>query len=686
MLPFVLAIVTPISPWELKRVGETAMSRIVLLARQVPALLLAGYIFSFLVLPQELEQESLLDGSWRYSLGKFRELGFSLGSDSWFTYGPVAHWFGPPIGSEQFHPLPYYLTALVIACVTAISLLRILSSLDLGFRYRVAAVLLFPVTFIGMETSLDVHLFLALFLLLLSCCLRQSPDVASMVSLTVLSACGMLYKFSFGMLSLFTLALLLLSLFLGRRIEARALLCYCLGYLGALYGLFVALTGSGDLLTYLALGLETAGLYSQIMIKNKPFSPPLYLVGALFLAAGSVLAWQAAKKAPLRCGTLCLAGFYLGASLLLYKHGFVRADQGHMKLFYASVTPMLALLGLVAWAGFTAKGRGEKLLIGCSSLTVAAIYAIMLAILPGDTGAADLPGNWGSCGNRLAEGVKGQNPEEYAAKIASVRESLPLLFSRLNQHARSFESSGRKPRITFYPWELLLFEGVAGYDLAPSPSLQLYSSGPNSKVHRLEADFLSSERRPDVVVIGPDAIDSRSPVSELTTLLPPLYAHYQVIDVVDGYTILSANRSGKSPDAVIRHSETPQGAESEFLRISTHHAAPVNRLFWGLASTLFKAPELSVVVTMKYSNEETVEYTWRGYLGQLQDGVFFAPEGVAEFMASSFASAPNASLPKPRDSVTLQGASAQLRRNDGFWNLPVIPKSLPLKVSYCSYR
>ena len=231
----------------------------------------------------------------------------------------------------------------------------------------------------------------------------------------------------------------------------------------------------------------------------------------------------------------------------------------------------------------------------------------------------------------------------------------------------------------------MFFEGVEGYELAPSPSLQLYSTGPHSRAHRLEAEFLSSVHRPDIVVIGPAAIDDRSPVSELTDLLPPLYSHYHVIAVVEGFTILEANESGKSPDAVIRYAETPQGMPGEFLRISLDQPEAVNKLFWRLAATLFKSPELFVVVTMTNGNNEKVEYAWRGYLSQLQDGVFFSPEGIPEFFGSSFGTSAKMPNPPPRSATTIKSAVAEVRRSGGFWNLPVFPRVVPLKVRYCSF-
>ena len=80
-----------------------------------PGLLLSLYVFSFWILPQDWNEDNTLDGSWRYALGMFRGDGFSLGKDSWFTYGPLAHWFGAPMGAEQYHPFPFYVLGFFVA-------------------------------------------------------------------------------------------------------------------------------------------------------------------------------------------------------------------------------------------------------------------------------------------------------------------------------------------------------------------------------------------------------------------------------------------------------------------------------------------------------------------------------------------------------------------------------------------
>ena len=663
-----------------------------LLKSRLPALLLALYLFSFWALPQGWNEENLLDGSWRYALGRFRELGFSLGRDSWFTYGPLAHWFGAPMGQERFQPLPYYLLGLFVVTLVALHLTRIFDALNCSFRARLAVALLIPVSFLGMEGSHEVHLVLALFMLLVSCSLRQEADRLALAALVLLGACAMLYKISSGMMFLFPLVLLLLSLLAGRRIGAGAVALHLAGYLALLYLLFVLTSGSWDLPSYLALGLETAGKYSEIMVLNLPFSPPNYLIALLYLAAGAVLAWQAGKKTAGPYARLCLIMALAGGALLLFKHGFVRADSAHMRLFYANVTPVLALLALVSWAGLRAKAKGEKLLLCSACLLLFLIYAVMLKILPGEAGPARLAGNWLGIGSRFSEALHGQDPAEFQAKKAFTRNSQPQLFARLNQTGRAFSAreQGRQPRIAFYPWELMLFEGVEGYQLAPSPSLQLYSTGPHSRAHRLEAEFLSSARRPDFVVLGAGSLDQRSPVAELTDLFPPLWSYYHLVEVVDGFAILEANQAGRASGRALRPADAAQGAPGELLRLSLDQARHPDGVLWRLACILFKAPELEVLVTVTDGRGERVQHLWRGYLSQLRQGVLFAPRTLPELLLSTYAGAaapaPAQADPAQADPGVVISAAAELRRADGFWNLPVVPRHLPLKVEYLALR
>lgn len=651
------------------------------LKSRLPALLLALYLFSFWALPQGWNEDNLLDGSWRYALGKYRELGFSLGRDSFFTYGPVAHWFGAPMGQERFQPWPYYLLGLLVAGVVAIHLARLFEALELSPRARILAALSLPFSFLTMEGSQEVHLVLALFLVLLSCSLGAAPATLSICSLVLVAACCLLYKISLGVLALFVLVLVLASLLARRRIGAATLALALSGYLALLYALFLATSGSHDLLNYLGLGLETAGKYSEIMIANLPYSPPNYLIALLYLAAAGVPAWAAARKVAGRAPRLCLVAALFGMALLLFKQGFVRADLAHARLFYSCVTPCIALLLLVSWGGFRARPRWRQALLASASLLIVLVYLVMLKFLPGDAGPVSLARNWFTLGHRLVAAARGEDPAQFAAKVAFIAQGQPQLFARLNQIGRESSPKGRRPSIAFYPWELLLFEGVRGFDLAPPPSLQLYADGPGSRLHALEAGLLASPQRPDLVVLGPGAIDQRSPVSELTDLLPPLWSYYHLVDLVDGYAILRANEGGKASGRAPR-AATPPGS-GEFFRVALD-AEPAAGPLWRLATVLFKAPEQTVVLTVTSGDGQRTQYAWRGYLSQLRRGVFFSPQDLPEFLASSFGGQAR-HLPAA-GSAGVTGAVAELRRAAGFWNLPVTPERLPLKVEHVAVR
>lgn len=651
-----------------------------------PGLLLSLYFYSFWILPQGWNEDNTLDGSWRYALGKFRELGFSLGNDSWFTYGPLAHWFGAPMGTEQYQPLPYYILGIFVAGVIGITFSRILLASGLSYRLRLVAVIIFPLCIIGMDGVLEIHLVIALFLLLISCCQQETPGNISILSMIFLSACGLLYKISFGILSLFMLLILLASLFVREKIGGTEISIYLTGYGSVLYVLFVATSGSPDLITYLRLGLEASGKYSEIMISNMSYSPPNYIVALVYGAAGSVLAWHAARKMAGRVASLCLMTAYLGALFFLFKHGFVRADLSHMKMYYSSVTQFIAVLAVIGFSGFNTKATSEKVLLCLASLIPCVIFGIMLTFLPGENSPAHLAKNWLTCGNRIVAGIKGQDPEKYLSKKAFIRNKHPQLFSFLNEHARTFEAKGGTPRITFYPWELMFFEGLTGYAWAPSPSLQLYATGPHSLADRMEAEFLSASDRPDIVVIGPENIDERNPLSQLTGLLQPLHDHYRVITTVEGYTILEASEAGKSAGKVVRYSEMPQGTLGEFIHISLDQPDAVNQLIWWGAKTLFKSPELYVLVTVTYADNEKVEHLWRGYLSQLQDGIYYSPDGIPEFLGTVFATSARMKTSLSGDAVPIRTAVAELQRSGGFWTLPAISRRVPLNVKYCAFR
>jgi hypothetical protein len=86
-----------------------------------------------------------------------------------------------------------------------------------------------------------------------------------------------------------------------------------------------------------------------------------------------------------------------------------------------------------------------------------------------------------------------------------------------------------------------------------------------------------------------------------------------------------------------------------------------------------------------YDNDEKTEYVLRGYLSQLQDGVFFYPGDIPDFFVSTFKTSAKMPNQSPQNTTVIKSAVAELRRSGGFWNLPVILRVVPLNVKYCTF-
>ena len=97
------------------------------------------YILSYWILPIDWNEFEEYDGSWVYASGKLRSLNLAVGKDCWFTYGPVAHWFGPPLGQESYQPWPYYVLGLFVAALFFVCLRKLLAHRSVGLVSRKAS-------------------------------------------------------------------------------------------------------------------------------------------------------------------------------------------------------------------------------------------------------------------------------------------------------------------------------------------------------------------------------------------------------------------------------------------------------------------------------------------------------------------------------------------------------------------
>jgi hypothetical protein len=302
--------------------------------------------------------------------------------------------------------------------------------------------------------------------------------------------------------------------------------------------------------------------------------------------------------------------------------------------------------------------------------------------------------NWTMLDERFKAGFQGTDTERTLEKINVLKSRHETLFSFLTKECRFLAESIKRPTITFYPWELMFAEAIEGCELKPSPNLQIYTVGPHTKIQHLEAEFLASEDRPNIVVIGSKSIDGRNSVSEYTDILPILFRNYEVVASIEDYVVLESTKAPIRRSDVIICSDNSQGVEGEFFRLKLESLASHYDVLWHIATLLFKSPELTVQVSAKNEKNENITFSFRGYLSQLKQGVYVSEDTVNMLIFKNFRQSLSVinptqnqvSISRPVLSDLYIDASAVAVRNDGAWNLPVIPRFMPLQVQYCSFR
>ncbi|MDH5768275.1 MAG: hypothetical protein OEZ31_04865, partial [Nitrospirota bacterium] len=226
------------------------------------------YILSYWVLPREWDENNELDGSWSYALGKFRSLNLALGKDSWFTYGPVSHWFGPPMGIEHYQPLPYYVIGAFVAVLFFICMRKIFKNAESELSIKIIAFFIFLFSLTFAANNLDYYMVLVTLLTFTTGYFFEQSRKWWLYCLMILSIMGLLSKILFGILSTLCFVIALVYFSVSRYVTVRQMLSIVSVYLLLMFTLFVVTSGSFNIIRYFVLGLEVSEKYSEIMVYN----------------------------------------------------------------------------------------------------------------------------------------------------------------------------------------------------------------------------------------------------------------------------------------------------------------------------------------------------------------------------------------------------------------------------------
>src|SRR4030042_3040270 len=261
------------------------------------------------------------------------------------------------------------------------------------------------------------------------------------------------------------------------------------------------------------------------MVFHDQMLPFQYGLAILYAAMGVVIGVVAASKLPKGSALLFLISL-LASIFLIFKTGHVREDV-HVLFFYAKLAPFFVVLSALALSNHNAILKKNKLVVFFLSISVYVLFISIQVFLfsnsmqekekrhPWYFFSSSLQ-NWTMLGERFKAGFQGTDKERTLGKINVLKTRHETLFSFLTNKCGSLAESVKRPTITFYPGELMFAEAIEGCELKPSPNLQIYTVGPHTKIQHLEAEFLASEDRPNIIVIGSGSIDGRNSVSEYT--------------------------------------------------------------------------------------------------------------------------------------------------------------------------
>ncbi len=453
--------------------------------------------------------------------------------------------------------------------------------------------------------------------------------------LTLLAIPLLQYKFSLGMHALSVLVIV--NIFIALRKPSLLFLSWIWStWIIGNFFVFRLLTQDWNFLRFFTLGWKCSADYSEIMSVNYCDGAlnTILVVAGLFYSIGLFCLALLLSKNRFHDKTerfffiLCFS-----CSLFwLFKRGFIRMDIQHMDGFYLATFPLLFLYSGFALQKCIPKQKVFWLTIIFSLISLAMFNSAFEILSKKNLLISALETIQHNTVPRFqtiyswvtnAEDVKRRFKEERYKTLRGHLKSLCAELDRL--HPGNLEKNS--PTITFYPWSMLLASTVPQYKLVTAPSLQIYFDTPNQELGKLDQDFLSSESRPDVIVLSPDTVDRRDSLSEFSFWIDPLLKYYIPDGTFDKQTILVAR---KNPvEGTIQCLNEGPGS---FLKLQVQ---PLNsgRTFWfNLLKFIYKSPDLIVWIEYLDSRGQTHRVIQKAFYSQLKEGVFFSPLPIGQLL------------------------------------------------------
>jgi hypothetical protein len=472
-----------------------------------------------------------LDNSWRYALN-YAVSTLKFGSDIAFTFGPLGFVLeplnlNPSITTIRF---PVYLSYITLF---AFALFR---AYRLGARWS-----LFAPTFLIWLGFYDSSYYLEfLFLLFITLCLIEKGKIRDFeytIACTIMIFSGFV-KFSMFVPETFTLLIFLLIIYFTERTELKKyLLITTLTPLVFIACYLLYNPSITDLVQYIKAAIEISDGYNTGMSLTASGATLLFPITMLTLYIILLISEWFIDK------TLAFQSIlFIPATFFAFKHGFVRADNTHLRRFleymiiFSSIKLLYApLIPSISKNHSTSKTPSQAKYKLFSYLSIL-FFTLCCACY------CTRPQHRAYLIDRIKE----------IRFVPTATPLKPFAESSIDTLPEPFLKEIGDNTVAVYPWEQL-FGAYNDINLTIMPVIQAYSAY-TPYLDKLDADFFTNETTaPQYIIFSLNAIDGRISLMECPATWLAIYKNYNAIILAERYLLLKRTEesSKESPDNTI---------------------------------------------------------------------------------------------------------------------------------------
>lgn len=465
------------------------------------------YFFSGIVSIKDYSQDWFtLDPSWNLALSKITQTNLRWGTDVTYSYGPLGY-----VSTRILFGINKY-TLLLYDLFLAVNIFYFAFTVQRQESSPKIARLLLLVSFLGIPFFIGSGAAVLLFVLNVFWLRQQilNNNYTYAIFSVSTSVLLLLLKFNTGLICVLLQIATWCYLFLFKK-ESRKLVGITIGLFLTLF-LILSNIYRVDIVPYIINGVSMVSGYHDTMFLDLHFDDELYIGATLVLFSFIYLAaiFYIKKEKPIE--SVLLWCIFSSSAYIIYKQGFTRADEGHIREFY-TYFPILILA--------TSDFRSERL---SNSYKMVSVGLACVCLFFAKRSEKDM----------LATAQKRISKQNYIQSFLNHTSTSGFYIdTTINKLPNTILNKIGNNTVDAYPWNLQeLYEN--DLNVSVRPVLQAHMAL-TPALTQIDADFYQSTAAPEFVLYDYVSIDNRYALMDEAPLNLILFKNYEVVDTLTSY-------------------------------------------------------------------------------------------------------------------------------------------------------